>query len=312
VAELAVIIVAYNSREWLAPCLTSLARHTGGTSLDVVVVDNDSSDGSAELVERDFPDVKVLRERNGGFAYGNNRGLDATDSEFMLFLNADAELVEGTLAGQLAWLRAHPEIGLIGCRQLDHAGRVYPTMRRFPSVARFACAALGSESWPFRASWTGERELDLTRYDADAACDWVSGSYMLARRDAVAAVGAMDEAFFLYFEEPDLCLRLKRAGWGAAYVPGLTIRHPWDRGGLGETLVAQDAYARRQYLAKHFGPVRRRAALAAVIGGHALRAARGRRASRRALRVLTGREGAPLSAAPARRDELEPAPAAIA
>jgi len=117
VADLAVIVVSYNSRDWLEPCLRSIYEFAGGLDVDVVVVDNASTDGSAELVEERFPRARVIRGPNRGFAYGNNRGLEAVDAPFVLFMNPDAEIVSGTLAGLLAELRARPRTGLVGCRQ---------------------------------------------------------------------------------------------------------------------------------------------------------------------------------------------------
>src|SRR3954466_2710681 len=134
VAALPVVIVSYNSREWLTPCLTSIAQHAGEADVEVIVVDNDSTDGSADVVERDFPGARALPGRNGGFAYGNNRGFLATDAPYVLFLNADAEIAEGTLSGLLDELRARPDVGLRGCRPLAVDGRRFP--RRLPPARR--------------------------------------------------------------------------------------------------------------------------------------------------------------------------------
>ena len=96
---------------------------------------------------------------------------------------------------------------------------MFPTIRRFPNAFRSLFEALGSERFPFRASWLGERELDLSVYERDVACDWTSGSFMLVRWEALQSAGFMDERFFLYCEETDLCLRIKQAGWEIRHVP---------------------------------------------------------------------------------------------
>jgi GT2 family glycosyltransferase len=315
VADLAVIIVSFNSREWLTPCLESLDAQAGDAELEIVVVDNDSTDGSADLVEQEFPHVRVLRRENRGFAYGNNRGLLAVDAPFVLFLNADAELAEGTLGELLDHMRARPEIGLVGCRQLTPDGVVYPTIRRFPSATRFLFEALGSEQLPFRAPWLGSRELDMAAYDRDVSCDWVSGSFMLARREAVLSAGLMDERFFLYCEEPDLCLRIKQTGWEVRHSPIVTIFHPWGRAGFNPRLVAQEAYAYRQYMQKHFSAPRRAVGIFALALGHALRGLAGsrdpelrrdrRKASRVALRTLLGLAPAPFGPPPVQAVAIE-------
>jgi N-acetylglucosaminyl-diphospho-decaprenol L-rhamnosyltransferase len=308
VADLAIIIVSYNSAAWLGPCIRSLYACGGDVQLEVVVVDNGSSDGSAELVEREFPSVRVLRGENRGFAYGNNRGFLATSAPFVLFLNPDTEILEGTWHALLEELRARPAVGLVGCRQVTPDGAVYPTIRRFPSAVRLFFEAIGAERFPFRASWLGERELDMSRYDHDVACDWTTGAFMLARREALLAAGLMDERLFMYCEEADLCLGVKRAGWEVRHLPLMTILHHAGKAGWNPRLVAQEAYARRQYLRKHFSPLHRALALAAFALGHVGRATIGRGADRRAasraaLRTLTGRRPAPF---------VEPPPFALA
>jgi GT2 family glycosyltransferase len=301
VADLAVVIVSYNSRGWLTPCLTSIAQHAGEADVEVIVVDNDSTDGSADLVERDFPGVRVLRGRNGGFAYGNNRGFLATDAPYVLFLNA-----EGTLSGLVGELRARPDVGLLGCRQLAEDGSVFPTIRRFPTWWRLLFEALGSEQVPALARRLGMRELDLSRYAGEVRCDWVTGSFMLARREAVLAAGLMDERFFLFCEEPDLCQGIKRAGWDVAYVPAMTVFHAFGKAGFDGRLVAQEAYAYKQYLGKHASRAARVLGIGALCVGHALRGLLGGRdaalradrrgSSRRALRTLLGLEPPPFGA----------------
>jgi GT2 family glycosyltransferase len=306
--DLAVIIVTYNSAAYLEPCLTTLYEHAGDLELDVVVADNASTDGSAELVERLFPEVRVLRCENRGFAHGNNRGFAAVDAPFVLFLNADTEIMSGTLAGLLDDLRQRPEAGLIGVRQIEPQGQIYPTIRRFPTGGRLFFEAIGSERFPFRATWLGERELDSSVYDTEVECDWVSGSFMLARREALLAAGLMDERFFMYCEEPDLCLRIKSAGWDVRHLPTMTIFHHWGRSGWNPRLVAQDAFARRQYIAKHFTRPRAAAAITAFALGLGLRAIYGassrderkarRAASIGALKTLFGLEPPPYGEPP--------------
>src|SRR5205085_3033216 len=124
--------------------------------------------------------------------------------------------------------------------------------------------ALGSERLPFRASWLGERELRLERYESELSCDWTSGSFMIARKEALVSAGAMDERFFIYSEEPDLCLRIKKAGWDVRHLPTMTILHHAGKAGLNPRMLAQETYARRQYAMKHFSTLRGVAFTAAI------------------------------------------------
>lgn len=297
--DVAVVVVSTNEAHWLKPCLSTVFAHAGDATLDVIVVDNESTDGTRELVETEFPEARVVDSRNRGFAHGNNTGAMASDARYVLFLNPDTEMIDGTFGELVAELDRRPEIGMAGVKQLSPDGELYPTIRRFPSPSRTFAEALGAERWPVHPSWAGERELDLSRYDQEAICDWVSGSFMLCRREALLSAGLLDERFFLNSEEPDLCLRLKRAGWQTLYTTTMTIIHHFNKAGVRPKMVAQDAYTRRQYARKHFSAPRRAAYISAIFAGHALRAvqptrgdrelaAQRREGARFALRTLLG------------------------
>ena len=297
-ADLVVVIVSYNSAEWLVPCISSIYEHAGSAVIEVTVVDNGSTDGSAHLVEREFPEARVVLSENRGFAYANNRGFEASTAPFVLFLNPDTVIEDGTFGDLLDIMRRRPRVAMLGCRQHDPEGELFATIKRFPTVTRQFFEALGAERFPVRTTWMGERELDLCVYEREAVCDWVSGSFMLARRDALIECGLMDERYFLYCEEPDLCLRLRQAKWEVRYVPEMTIIHYFWKNSVNERLVAQEAYARRQYLFKHQGLIRRSFSTGALALYHARRAVHSpgqgdeaiarRAAARAALRTLLG------------------------
>jgi N-acetylglucosaminyl-diphospho-decaprenol L-rhamnosyltransferase len=303
--DVTVVIVSFNDGHWLERCLTSVFARAGRATVDVVVVDN-GSDGAHRLVRTRFPAVRVLVTENHGFAHGNNVAIEHGTGRYVLFLNPDTELVDGTLHELVAALDERPEVGLAGARQVTPDGALWPTIRYFPGFTRALGDALGSERWPRRPRWAGERELDLSLYERETECDWTSGSFMLARREAIVSAGLFDERFFLYSEEPDLCLRIKRAGWKVTHLPWMTIVHHAGKGGTRPKMVAQDAFTRRQYAHKHFGASHRLAYLAAVGSGHLLRVAthppsrrpESHEAARLALRTLVGRAGPPFGTPP--------------
>jgi N-acetylglucosaminyl-diphospho-decaprenol L-rhamnosyltransferase len=301
-AELAVVIVALNSERWLAACLTSLFGHSGAVALDVVVVDNGSTDDTPGVVA-EFPDVRFVQYENRGFAAANNRGVEQTSAPWVLFVNADTEIRKGTLSELLAACDRADDLGVAGVRQVWPDGTLQYTIRRFPSPLRSLGEALGSEAWPVHAAWLGERELDPERYGIEVECDWTSGSFMLVRRQALASAGLMDERFFLYCEEPDLCRRIKQAGWAVRHLPLVTVVHHGGNESSDPRLAAQRAYSRRLFMRKHFGRWGRVAGTAAMVLGYGLRAVAGgrdrsttglsRATSRAALATLLGLRGPP-------------------
>lgn len=310
--DLAVIVVSTNEARWLTPCLSTVCAHAGSASLELIVVDNRSTDGTRELVRSSFPAARVVSSDNGGFGYANNRGWERASARYALFLNPDTEIVAGTFGELVAALDARPEVGLAGVRQLTAEGELYPSMRRFPNAARALGEALASEHWPIHPAWAGERVIDDSLYDREQECDWTVGAFMLARREALLSAGVMDERFFLQSEEPDLCLRIRRAGWSVRHLPSMTIVHHAGKAGRSPRMAAQDAYSRRQYARKHFGAAHRAAYLGAIAVRHGLRLAGSAaprpdaRARRRAARSALG-----ALARPGRPPFREPPPAAL-
>jgi GT2 family glycosyltransferase len=302
-----VIVVSTNEAGWLRSCLSSVLAHRGECRLDVVVADNESTDGTAELVAAEFPEGRVVRCVNRGFAHANNRAFLTTDARYALFLNPDTEIKHGTFGALVRYLDEHPDIGLAGVIQLTPEGEIYPTVRYFPNALRALGQALGSERFPVRTRILCERDLNVDRYSQVLDCDWTSGSFMLARREALESAGLLDERFFIYSEEPDLCLRMKRSGWRICHLPQMTIVHYAGKAGVRPRMWAQDAYTRMQHARKHFSPVHRAAYGAALGLGLAARAVApvrdplraGRRdAALAALRVLVGLDSPPFGEPP--------------
>jgi GT2 family glycosyltransferase len=249
--DVCVIIVSHNGKRWLDAALESLFAGAGGLDLDVVVVDN-GSDGSAAYVEERFPRVRAISCANHGFGVANNVALETAEARYVLFLNPDTEFLGGSLGDLVAALDRRPEIGLAGVRQVGGAGALAPSMRRFPSTANMLAEALAIERVPVLRRFLGERVLTSSAYDQEARCDWTSGSFMLARGEALRETGGFDGRFFLFSEETDLCWRLQRAGWQVAHLPLVTIRHFESERSATPRMEAQSAYSRLQFARKHF------------------------------------------------------------
>lgn len=308
VADLAIVVVSTNEAHWLEPCLSTVFERAGSATLDVIVVENECSDGTRELVESRFPQARVVSSPNRGFGYGNNRGLERANARYSLLLNPDTEVVQGTFGELVELLDKRPDVGLAGVRQITADGTLWPTIRRFPSVSRAFGEALFSERWPVHPAWAGERVLDPEAYEREGECDWPIGSFMMVRREALMSAGLLDERFFIYSEEPDLCQRVRRDGWKIVHLPQMTIVHHVAKAGVRPRNVAQYAYASRQYAEKYFGPVRRSLYVGAVGLRHLVRAVTAgadrenggvrREAALRALRTLMGRVEPPFGPPP--------------
>jgi hypothetical protein len=305
-ADLAIIVVSTNEASWLPACLSSVYEHAGDLGLDVVIVDNASSDGTRELVEGDFPHARVVASENHGFPHANNEALFTCSAPFVLFLNPDTEILDGELARLVTLMRERERVGVVGVRQLHTSGELWPTIRRFPNALRALGEALGAERLPIGGRWLRERELDPAAYDRETPCDWTSGSFLLARDEALRSAGYMDERMFLYSDEPDLCLRVKRAGWDVLHVPYVTIAHHARETRGSPRLEAQAARSRLVYARKHLSPLHRAMYVLFLGLRYGLRAlpfpgeeAAARRASARAaLRALAGLDQTPFEEPP--------------
>jgi GT2 family glycosyltransferase len=246
--DLEVVIVSHRDERWLKACVDSLDAATGRCAFRATIVEN----GGSPITLPESPGRRVLYTENLGFAAANNSGARDSAADFLLFLNPDTELKEGTLELLVASLRNRPQVGLLGTRQVTSDGRLWPSLHRFPSVRRALAQALASERWPGTGKRLGERVLEREAYTHDGPFDWTTGAVLAVRREAFEAVGGFDERFFLFSEETDLCKRIQDDGWQAVMEPAVTFVHHAGKAGLSGPREAQMAYARLQYAKKHF------------------------------------------------------------
>jgi N-acetylglucosaminyl-diphospho-decaprenol L-rhamnosyltransferase len=225
VADLAVVIVNYNAGDYLLRCLDSVRSSTGEVAPEVVVVDNASRDGSGRRAAGAHPGVRVIEnDANRGFAAAANQGILATTAPFVLLLNPDAEVVGGTLAAAVKTMRERPRAGVLGLLVRNPDGTIQPSARRVPRLGEALGHAFVGPFSP-RNPWT--RAYTMAGWDrtTEREVEWVSGSAMLLRREAVEAVGLFDERYFMYVEDVDLCTRLRRGGWVVLFSPEVEVIH---------------------------------------------------------------------------------------
>jgi len=233
-----VIVVSWNVRDWLALCLRSLRQALENLPVRarLLVVDNASTDGSVELVQREFPEVGLLAlPENQGFATAVNQGLRAlgigrepgsdAGQKWLLLLNADTEIVGSAVADLLACGVAHPEAGVVGPRLISPDGTVQSSRRRFPTPATLFWESTVLEQYFPRNRWARRYRMEDQPDDILQEVDWLVGACLLVRARAIADAGWLDEGYFLYFEELEWCQRVRRAGWRVLYLPTARVIH---------------------------------------------------------------------------------------
>ena len=288
-SDVAAVVVNYNARDALVACVQSLRSDGVAT---IVVVDNDSRDGSAEALAGADPDARfVPTGANLGYGTAANRGVATVATPYVLVLNPDVEVEPGTVKSLVAALERDPGLAAVGPRVEQADGAVYPSGRPFPNLVVAAGHAFLGYACPSNRFTRAYRMLDWDR-TTFRHVDWVSGSCLLARRDAFEAVGGFDERYFMYAEDVDLCWRWGRAGWRVAYEPDARVVH------AGAVSTNQAPY--RMILEHHRSLWRfacrsttgaRRALLPAVAAGLALRT--GLAWGQRASEVASARRSSP-------------------
>lgn len=255
--DVSVVVVSYNTAALLRQCLRSILADPG-PSREVLVVDNASTDGSPQMVADEFPDVRLITNAgNVGFSRANNQALERSSGRYACLLNSDAELRPGCLAAMVAYLDAHPRVGVLGPRLVYADGTPQPSRRRFPTLATaFVESTILQRWWP-GADVLRRYYLSDVPDDRPQEVDWVTGACLMVRREAMAQVGLLDERFFMYSEELDWCRRIKAAGWRVAYTPDAVVVHHESRSAeqnlARRSILFHDSKCR--YFAKYHGPL---------------------------------------------------------
>jgi len=231
--DISIVIVSYNVREYLRNCLDSIIRHSSPLSVEIVVVDNRSEDGSVEMVRREFPSVKLIaNDENYGFARGNNQGVRESKGRYVLLLNPDTLLWGDTLWVTHDYMEKHPEVGCVGIKTYTASGSIFPNGSSFPAswkvMAKFLMIKQVLPNRWIRLHFSGSVGKLFSYYadrEMEREVDMVGGFFMYVRREVIDMVGLMDENYFLEIEDSDWCMRMKRAGWRVKYIPYASFTH---------------------------------------------------------------------------------------
>jgi GT2 family glycosyltransferase len=224
--KLSIVILCWNDLRVIRDCLESIYTRTHLTPFEIIISDNGSTDGSIEFIREKFPQVRVIENgANLRFSKGNNVGIRASEGEYVLILNPDTIIHEGSLDRWVAFADRHPEAGAFGCRVLNPDGSYQGSAQPFPTIAGSLIAALYLRWLAYISSSFTSDTYTRWRGDTERKIDWQAGCCVMFRADLLKRLGGFDEQFFYYYEDVDLCHRVWKAGFPVIYTPDVTINH---------------------------------------------------------------------------------------
>lgn len=267
-ADISIVIVNWRVRPLVEKCLQSIKAQAENIKIEIIIVDNDSHDGLAEMLMLDWPEIKYIGLiKNYGFAKANNLGLEQADGKYICLLNPDTELRPGFLAGVLEYFIKHPEVDIVGPRLLNSDGSLQCSVRRLPTFVSQILTLLKLQNiinpqskledfFPKYLLWLGKTLRSLAGnnkslpyylasdfdYSQEQVIEQLMGAAIVCRAEVFAKIGKFDEKFYIWFEEVDFCQRAKTAGLLIKYVPSLQVVHH------GGQSFAQAANLKKQWI----------------------------------------------------------------
>lgn len=254
--KLSIILVSYNTKELLLRCLSSILNSIENVDFEIIVVDNNSKDGSTKEVHNRFPRIKLIENQsNRGFAAANNQGLRLMRGEYALLLNPDTLMTDSSLSKMIEFIRENPKTGIVGCRILNPDRSLQPSAFPIPSLKDLILSG-------FAASWISvgryvqrHSNRHYMPHKRPVRVGWVSGACLLIRKETMEEIGLLDENFFLFSEDVDWCIRAQRRGWDVVYYPHATIIHYGGQSSQKNLALKIASFYRKRFyfVKKHFG-----------------------------------------------------------
>ena len=257
--DLSIAIVSYNTRVLMLECLRSVVESTLAIRFEVIVVDNDSKDGTVEAIRTSYPTVHIIvNHENRGFAKGINQALEVGTGRFLLMLNSDTLVQRQALDRMVACLDGDSKIGAVGCKQWTGDGRLYQSCFPFPSIQDHLIHAsfLRKCAPAWQELLAARQAIDCTQ---SQDVDWINGACLMVRTDLMKACCGLDEGYFMYFEDADLCQTLRRLGYRVRHLADADIVHLIGRSGAGDRTRLNFVweFSRIRYVERHFPPLKR-------------------------------------------------------
>lgn len=224
--DLSIIIVNWNTKDFLLDCLESLFRHPPSREFEVIIIDNASTDGSVLLVQQKFPQVKlILNQSNKGFATANNQGLKIMKGNFALLLNPDTIVIEESIDKMIKFMETNERIGILGCKIKNPDGSLQASAFPHPTMFNELISGLRSNLHYLGKFISYLSNRSTSWGDRPTPVGWVSGACLMIRKKTIEEIGYMDEKIFLFGEDLDWCLRARKGGWEVFYLPQPFILH---------------------------------------------------------------------------------------
>ena len=295
--ELSIVIASWSAKDYLARCLRSFAEHPSRHSMEIIVVDNASVDGSPEMVEASFPDVRLIRNpRNMGFAKACNIGIGQSSGAYVCLVNSDVVLSDRSVDVMYEYMQQNPAVGMVGPRFVGPDGELQMSCKSFPTLWNHLMSWLTLDRlFPSSRLFAG-RHMTWFSHDEVRRVDVLAGTFWMIRRKVLEDVGLLDDRFFFYCEDLDWCKRCWQAGWEVVFLPEAEIGHHHGASSKRQPVrfYVQQHRSALRYWRKHHHPV-----AVFIIAANML--------LHQALRVLvyTCAGGRRRSAPPARRHKLE-------
>ncbi len=254
--ELSIIIVSYNTYKLLKECLYSVYDSIENCgferSIEVIVVDNHSTDGTIEMIKSYFPKVKIIiNDKNYGFGFANNQGIRISKSKYILFLNSDTVVFKNTIKDSIKIIKNDTSIKVLGVKLLNRDGSIQQSIGYFPTIQRVIYWMFFIDDIPLFQRFIKPYHLsNTTLYHKILSIDWVSGAFLLANRETIIKAGLFDSSVFMYVEEVDLCYRIKKLGGDIIYNPNITIKHEKGASSTKEIAGLVEEYKGLKYFYK--------------------------------------------------------------
>lgn len=248
--DVTIVIVSYNVADLLQECIVSVKEETT-CEYEIIVVDNNSVDNSVEMVKANHPDVKLIQNMNNiGFAKANNQAFREAKGRYIFMLNPDTIILEKAVDDLVKFMDEHADAGACGPKVLNPDGSLQPSCHHFPTILmRLIEHTRLRHKYP-KSKVFGKEYMTYWNYHEIKEVDWITGCSLMLRKTVLDQIGTLDENYFMYTEEMDICYRLNKAGWKVMFYPFVSIIHYWGKSSLDQKEEKQPSDASTKYLFK--------------------------------------------------------------